>query len=51
MPKKTKPEVPPPEDEAAPPERFVEFIRRIIAVPKEEIQKTRKPRQHAERAS
>ena len=35
MPKKTKP--PPPKDEAAAFERFEEFTKRIVQVPKEEL--------------
>ena len=37
MPKKTKLKVPPPKDEAAPFERFAEFTKRIVAVPKREL--------------
>lgn len=46
MPEKTKPKMPPPKDEAAPFERFEEFTKRIIQVPKSELptkQKRKKP--------
>ena len=44
MPKKTKPKVPPPKDEAAPFERFEEFTRRIVGVPKSELRSMQKQR-------
>ena len=42
VPKKMKAKVPPPKDEAASFERFEKFTRRIVHVPKNEINKAKK---------
>lgn len=51
VPKKTKPKMPPPKDEAASFERFEEFAKRIVSVPKSELPdkppNRKKGKQHA----